>query len=265
MAIQPVNSESPKVNRKRLLTFAAVVGFGLVVLSFWYAWVSTVTTVLLLCVTFVYVLLTYDTSRLTHEQFNLLKSQTERQDRVLLFLDLTFAAPNLQLRIFNLGLSSFLVQKIVARTSDDLNSPQTYDQYKIVESGKTETVTLPRDLFDGEGFGTDFEFTVHYIGINGAGSTSPKSFNVFSWEDGDQGGVVITEGLDASWYTYCPKCKGVVLTDVHGLKTLDVAAAPTKQVEEDIAISCPDHKSEWLLTTEKIQEAGKARKNRRKL
>lgn len=253
-------------NRRTVLTGVALIGLALIVLSFWYTWVTTVTTVLLLCVTFAYVLLTYDTSRLTHEQFNLLKGQNERQDRVLLFLDLTFAVPNLQLRIFNLGLSSFLVQKIVARTYTELSSPQTYDLHKIVESGKTETIKLPRDLFDGEGLSTDFEFTVHYVGIKGAGSTAPKCFNVYSWDaDDNAGDVVIKDGLDAPWFSQCPKCVYLTVIDVHDLKTFEVAEARKKQTEEDMAISCPDHKSDWLLTTEKVQEAQNARKNRRKL
>jgi hypothetical protein len=55
------------------------------------------------------------------------------------------------------------------------------------------------------------------------------------------------------------------LTDVTGLKTFEVAQARRKQVEEDLALSCGDHKSDWMLTVEKIKEAQKARKNRRKL
>jgi hypothetical protein len=71
-----------------------------------------------------------------------------------------------------------LVQKILAKSSDDLDKPQTFDLHKIVESGKTETIPLPQDLWQGDGC-TDFEFTVHYIGINGSGATAPKIFNVF--------------------------------------------------------------------------------------
>jgi site-specific DNA recombinase len=49
---------------------------------------------------------------------------------------------------------------------------------------------------------------VYYIGINCAGSTAPKSFNVFSWSPtSDVDSIVIKDGLDAPGYASCPKCK----------------------------------------------------------
>lgn len=250
-------------NRKTLL---AVVGFFcivLIVLSLFYTWVTTVAAVLVFLATFAYALLTYESLQVTQDQLKQMKMQNDRQDRVLLFVDLSCAPPHLRLHVFNLGLSGVLVQSIVAKSSDDIDKPQTYDLHKIVASGQTETVNLPRDLWDGEG-GTDFEFTVHYVGINGSGTTTPKSFNVFSWgRDGDF--VTVKDGLDASWHVYCPKCKFSTLMDVGGLKTFEVAQARRKQTEEDLALSCEDHKSDWMLTIEKIREAQKSRENRRKL
>ena len=258
-----MNAKQEVINRKTLLSVTAVLCSFLIVLSFWHAWVTTVTAVLLLFATFAYVLLTNDALQVTQGQLDLLKIQNDRQDRVLLFVDMSCEPPHLCLHIFNLGLSGFLVQEIVAKSSDAIDKPQTFDLHKIVESGKTETIKLPKDLWDGEG-STDFEFTVRYIGINGAGSTTPKSFNVFSWgRDGDS--IQIKDGLDATWNACCPKCKAVTLTDVTGLKTFEAAQARRKQVEEDMALSCEDHKSDWILTVEKIREVQKVRGNRRKL
>jgi hypothetical protein len=259
----PVKFGEPAANRKAVLTVVAAIGLALIVLSFWFAWVSTVATVLLLCVTFAYVLLTHDTLHLAREQFGLLQSQQERQDRVLLFLDLTFAAPSLELHVFNLGLSSFLVQKIVARTSDAIDSPQTYDLHKIVESGKTETIKLPEDLSDEEEFFKDFEITVYYTGIKSSGSTPPKNFNVFSSSENPH--VSIADGLEGPWIARCSKCEDSRVIDVRDVKTFDVADARRKQAEEDMALSCPQHKSDWLLTKRKFEAAMKARENRRKL
>jgi hypothetical protein len=251
----------------RKTIFASVIGTGivLIIISVYYrsSWVEPVATVLLCCITGVYALFTNDALRVTREQLELLKRQNERQDRVLLFVDLSCEPPLLRLHVFNLGLSGVLVQSIVARSSDDMDKPQTYDLHKIVASGKTERVDLPRDLWDGEG-STDFEFTVHYVGINGPGSTPAKTFNAFSFGP-DDNFVEIKDGLDAPWYLSCPKCRMPALTDVTGLKTFEVAQARRKQVEEDLALSCGDHKSDWMLTVEKIKEAQKARKNRRKL
>lgn len=261
MAAQPIGPR-----HVILLSAGGVVCSVLILLSFYYAWVTTVAAVLVIFVTFVYVLFTYDALQVTQEQFKMLKIQNERQDRVLLFVDLSCEPPHLRLHIFNLGLSSFLVQKIVVKSSDDIHKPQTFDLHKIVESGKTETIKLPRDLWDGED-STDFEFTVHYVGINDTGSTTPKSFNVGSYGSAveDVEFVTITDGLDAPWIARCPKCDVPALTDVRGLKSFDVAEARRKQVEEDLALSCDAHKSDWILTVDKVKEEQKARENRRKL
>lgn len=220
-------------------------------------------TAVLVWITHRYLTATEAALTLNREQFDLLKSENERRDRVLLFLDLTFDELRLQLRVFNLGLSSVLVQKIVARAHDELLTPQTFDKHKIVESGKTETVRLPENFYDVDGVGKDFEFVIHYRGIKDSGTTPPKCFNVFAWTEGDE--VIVTDGLDAFWYAQCPKCKVFMMTDVHDAKSFDLADARRKQAQEDMALSCPDHRSECFLTPEKVVEAQKARENRRKL
>jgi|ERR1700723_587091 len=261
-------SQLTKTNRNA--TFAVVIGVGifLSIIAVYYRsnWVEPVATVFLCCITAVYALFTSDALQITQEQLGLMKTENDRRERVLLFVDLSCAPPHLLLHIFNLGLSGFLVQKIVAKSSDDLQEPNIFDLHKIVESGKTETIKLPQDLWDGEAC-TDFEFVAYYIGINGSGSTAPKCFNVFSFSGLGAPDVppTITDGLDANWYAYCPTCEMPALAVVHGLKTLEAARARRKQVEEDLALSCPNHQSEWMLTPGKVKETQRARENRRKL
>jgi hypothetical protein len=245
-----------------------VVGIALSILSFEYrsTWVEPVATVFLLCVTTVYVLLTHYTLKVAERQFDLLKAQNDRQDQVLLFVDLEIDPPNLKVRVSNLGLSNVLIQSIVARTSDELTKTHIFDLHRIVQSGKTEAIALPSYLYDGES-SPDFEFTVHYVGIKGSGSTTPKSFNIFSFSavGADDEHPIIKDGLDASWSAICPKCSVGWPIDVSGLKSFAVATARRNQVQEDMALSCPDHKSNYMLTTETIRAAQKKKENRRKL
>jgi hypothetical protein len=125
---------------------------------------------------------------------------------------------------------------------------------------------MPGYLYDGES-SPDFEFTVRYVGIKGTGSTAPKCFNVFSFAPlgVDDEPPVIKDGLDANWLAVCPKCNDIWPIDVGGLTSFGVAIARRNQVQEDMALSCPDHKSYYMLSTETIRAAQKKRENRRKL
>src|ERR1700683_1687597 len=92
-------------DRKAIFAGMFVTGIILIVISVYYraSWVEPVATVLLCCITAVYALFTNDALQITQEQLKLLKTQNDRQDRVLLFVDMSCEPPHLCLHIFNLG------------------------------------------------------------------------------------------------------------------------------------------------------------------
>lgn len=221
---------------------------------------ATVATILLLYVTFEYLLVTRDNLALTQEHLDLFQRQQQRQERVELHFDLVCSDMTVILRVSNLGFSNFLLQRAQVRRPDASNFG--YDVHRIVESGKTDEVLLPTDLFKGMTFGGDLEITLAYLGLDGSGKTLPKCFNVFL---GMQSAPVeVTEGLDdaTDWAVNCPKCKVPVLTNVHGLKTFDAAVARKSQLAADLAASCPEHKSEFLLTQDAVKEQQREHSNR---
>jgi hypothetical protein len=181
-------------------------------------------------------------------------------------VDLGIAPPDLKVLVSNLGLSNVLIQSIAARTSDELAKPHIFDVHRIVQYGRTEVIALPSSLYDGES-SSDFEFTVHYVGIKGSGSTIPKCFNIFSLSvvGVDDEPPIVKDGLDADWRAICPKCSAGWPIDVSGLKSFDVAIARMNQVQRDMAISCPDHKSNYMMSDETIKAAQKIKEHRRKL
>src|SRR5271167_134257 len=252
MATQPI-----RPNRNFIIG-VVFVGIAPSFLSFKYhsTWVEPVATVLLVCVTAVYVVFTYEALKVAEDQFKLLKEQNDRQDQVLLFLDLEIDPPNLKVCVSNLGFSNVLIQSIVARTSDELTKTHIFDLHRIVESGKTEAIALPSYLYDGESC-PDFEFTVHYVGIKGSDSTVPKSFNIFSPSavGADDELPIIRYGLGANWMAICPKCNFGWPIDVSGLKSFAAATARMTKVRQDMTLSCPDHKSEYMMSTGTIRAA----------
>jgi hypothetical protein len=99
MAFQPFSS-----NRKTTIATVFLIGIVLIAADVTWrpSWIEPVTTILLCCITAVYVFLTDEALQVTQEQFKLLQIQHDREDRVLLFVDLSCEPPHLRLHIFNL-------------------------------------------------------------------------------------------------------------------------------------------------------------------
>jgi hypothetical protein len=152
-------------------------GIVLCLASFFWPKISTVATVLLLYVTFEYLLVTRDSLTVTREHLDLFQRQLQRQERVVLHFDVTCKEKGLFLRVSNLGLSNFLLRTVHVRKSDD--SALDCDVHRVVESGKTDEIRLPDDLFRDAAFDVDLEFTLRYLGLDGAAETSPKCYNAF--------------------------------------------------------------------------------------
>jgi hypothetical protein len=226
---------------------------------------ASIATILLLYVTFEYLLTTRATLAVTHSQLDLLQRQIQRQERVELHFDLTCADAQLVLRVSNLGLSNFLLQRVDVRRPDDRHFH--YDVQEIVQSGNTQIIILASELYEGVAFGTDLEFTLSYVGLDGSGTSDPKCFNVAFGGIGGDTPEHVVDGLDDSmgWLSHCPKCKSPTLLDLRGLKTFDAAFARKSELTADMAASCPDHRSDFLLTDKAIKENQRERENRRKI
>lgn len=198
---------------------------------------------------------------MTRENLDLFRRQLQRQERVILYFDLAIKDRSLWLRVSNLGLSNFLLQTAHVRKPD--KPTVIYDIHKVVESGKTERIELPADIYKDEGFGTDLEIIFEYLGLDGIGRTSPKCFNFFLGLHDEP--VEVKEELDSFWYVRCPNCNVLTVTNVHGLKSFEAAEARKNQLISDLGASCPNHESEWLLTVEQVRAHNEERRRRVRL
>ena len=254
---------SDVLRQKKLRAIAISAGVVLCIASFFWPKISTVATVLLLYVTFEYLLVTRDSLAVTREHLDLFQHQLQRQERVVLHFDLTCKERGLFLRVSNLGLSNFLLRTVHVRKPDD--SALDCDVHRVVESGKTDEIRLPDDLFRDPAiaFDMDLEFTLRYLGLDGAAETAPKCCNVFLGLENTP--VEVMDGINGLWDTRCPKCRVPTCTSLQGLNTFEAASARRKQLTEDLGMTCPDHKSEWLLTVDAVEEQRRERRNRRTL
>jgi hypothetical protein len=228
---------------------AATLAVVLCVVSVRYQWAVAVATVVLLYITFEYLLTTRDS-------LDLLRSEARRRETILPYFDLALKDRDVSLRVSNLGLSNFLLQTVDVRKPDkaDLH----YDMHRVVESGKTERILFPESLLKSESLSVDLEIAFQYVGLEGANKVGPKCFSI-SLDLNDRP-YAIMEGLDDTWWVQCPKCRAPAGTNIQGITTFEAAEDRRRKLTEDLSNSCPDHTGEFLLTVEDVRAQQQAKK-----
>jgi len=237
----------PIVSRKTLRLAAIPVAAFLCIASLFWPQVQSVATILLLLVTFEYVLL-------TQENIELFRRQLERQEKLYVNFELICKNGPLSVRVANLGISNSLVSAVHVRTQDI--EEFHYNTQEVVESGKIAEISLPREACAGRSLSVDLEITLEVIGQDIRSTTEPQVFNVGMGLDDIPHST--KRGLDAMWSITCPKCKkaygGLLLMSVHGLRTFAEAFARKNQMLEDFRNSCPDHRSKFQLTMDQATQ-----------
>lgn len=226
------------MNRKKLQQVAIPVAVVLCVASVWLPAIQSVATILLLLVTFEYVLL-------TQENIELFRRQLQRQENVYVNFDLIFRN-GLVVRVANLGISNFLVAAVHVRAQDI--GEFRYTGQEIVQSGTTVELNLPEEVCAEHPLSVDLEITLECVGLDVRRTTKPQCFNVLTDEKGIPQDVK-GRGFHGLWTVTCPKCQkvGLPAMSTSGLKTFDEAVARKSQVAADFHNSCPKHDSKFLL------------------
>jgi hypothetical protein len=226
----------------RTITWYAsgVAALGLAIASWYSPRIGGVATILLLWVTFAYLMV-------TQANLELLRHQINRQEKVFLHFDLLCQGGKAMLRVSNLGISNFLVTGIQVRTQDVANF--RFAVHQIVQSGGSEWIDLPPEAHEGHPLSVDLEIALGYVGLDVEGKTEPKCFNISMGLDNVPDNA--TEGLNGLWSIMCPRCKkgfgGLMAMSLIGLTTFEEAFARKKKLEADFNNSCPKHASDWLM------------------
>jgi len=231
------------MNRKILRGVAIPVAVVLCIASQIWSQVQAVATILLLLVTFEYVLL-------TQENIELFRRQLQRQENVYVNFELICRNGPLFIRAANLGISNFLVAAVHVRTQDIAEFH--YPTQEVVESGKTTEINLPRQVCAEGALSVDLEITLECVGLDVRSKTEPQVFNVCMALDDVPNST--KRGLDGLWSLTCPRCQkgfgGLLAMSLRGLKTFDEAFARKEQALQDFKDSCPNHGSKFLLKVE---------------
>ena len=234
------------MNRQTLRRIAIPVAAVLCIAAVMWPQVRSVATILLLLVTFEYVLL-------TQESIELFRRQLLRQEKVYVNFELLYEN-GLFIRVANLGVSNFLMAAIHVRTQDIAKFD--YRTQEVVESGKIIEMNLPNEVCAGHPVSVDLEITLECVGLDVRATSRPQCFNVATDENGVPQDV--KRGFAGLWSIACPRCKknfdGLVAMSLRELKTFDEAFARKKQVLEDFHNSCPNHDSKFQLKVAEVEK-----------
>ena len=230
--------------RKKIRIAAVPVAVVFCMLSFWWPQVNVVATILLLYITLEYVLA-------NQENLDLFRHQLERQERVFLHFDLVCKNGPLYVQVANLGISNFLVTGMHVRTQD--LAEFHYSVHQVVQSGKSERISLPRDACAGHPLSVDLEIVLEFVGLDARGKTERKCFNVSMALDNISDRA--TEGLNGLWGVRCPRCNfgGLLFMSMRNITTFAEAEARKQQLLTDLNNSCPNHASGFLMTMDDAQ------------
>jgi|SRR6202171_344254 len=238
--------ESPTKMRAFVLIIAGLV----IVLSLkWPSLATTSATVLLLYITFEYVLANQENVRLTRQQM-------ERQQRVYVEFGLRDADEKVWAWAANLGLSTFLIVSIRVRTQDN-PTPVAGKLNWILPIGELKNqITLDSSLYDVYPRPNYLRLDVSLScrGIAGDHETPWRAFTIH--HSGPHS--IVYRGFRGVWAVHCPhcrKCDGMAM-NLDGLNNLDEAWSRQKKLEQDLHKSCPNHQSELLLKSDPRAQSG---------
>jgi hypothetical protein len=234
------SSTSNEMSRRKKIRIAVIpVAVAFSLLSYRWPQVNAVATILLLYITLEYVLA-------NQENLELFRHQLERQEKVFLHFDVVCRNGPLFVRVANLGISNFLVSGIHVRTQD--LAEFNYSVHQVIQSGKSEEISLPRDACANHPLSVDLEIVLDFVGLDIQGKAEPRCFNVSMGLDNIPNKA--TEGLDGLWAVQCPRCGlgGMLFMSMrNSMKTFAEALARKQLLLTDLDNSCPNHQSEWLM------------------
>jgi hypothetical protein len=199
---------------------------------------------LLVAITIVYVHTNQKTLELLQEQW-----EFQNEVRVKFGLRARNGAP--QVWILNYGSRDVVVTKILIETPE--NRPRTMHKNVVVRAGEKRRYDLPHREWGR------LELQQH-VQVRLFCESTKKDFEqaqAYTLFLTDRSEVYkVRKGLHGLYAIHCPKChrfEGMsMVTD--GLTTFAEVEQRKREMETEVAASCPAHASKWMLTLEHVKE-----------
>lgn len=193
--------------------------------------------------------ITIEYVRTNQSTLKLLKTQWKAQNEIEVKFGLRARNEAAQVWVLNYGLPNVVVTKLRVEMPD--KKPVTIYKNMIVSSGKKKIFDLPHRQWEKIEAQQNLQLTLF------CESTTQQweQAKVYTMSLTDRFGVYkIKKGLRGVWPVGCPKCDkflGIcMVTD--GLKSFDEADQRETEMQAEVAASCPEHDSKWMLTMQHV-------------
>jgi hypothetical protein len=201
---------------------------------------SLLATVLLLCITWLYVLTNQDTLALLEQQWS-------ESRRVHLSFGLTVKDERLVIWVANLGSAHSIISRARIRTPS--GALEEFEDHVAVEAGKLEFLPIPESVLSAAHVTGDLDVSLYYSGPASTGSVSdmtlPHAYNVLLVNGAAKS---VRLGFHELRPVKCPKCKksDLIFMRSDGLDSEDEAFQRQRMMEAELERSCPGHSSKWI-------------------
>jgi hypothetical protein len=199
-------------------------------------------------VTALLVFVTIEYVRTNQSTLHLMKEQWKAQNEVEVKFGLRAHGEVAQVWVLNYGLPNVVVTKVLVEMPD--KKPHTLYKNVVVRSGEKKRFDLPHREWEKLDMQQHVQITM-FCESTKQQFEQAKVYTLFM--DGSKV-YKVRRGLRGVWAVGCPKCEkfmGIcMITD--GLRNFDEADQREKEMEAQVAASCPQHASKWMLTMEHV-------------
>ena len=201
---------------------------------------SLITTALLLCITWLYVLTNQDTLALLQQQWN-------ESRRVHLSFGLMVKGEAVEIWIANLGSAHFMISRVRVRTPS--GSLEEFDDHVVVQAGRLEFLSISERVLSAAHVTGDLDVSLYYHGPSNSGTTSemtaPQAYNLLLAHGAVKS---VRRGFHELRPVKCPKCKksDLIFMKTDSLDSEDEAFNRQRVMEAELEASCPGHTSKWI-------------------
>jgi hypothetical protein len=196
--------------------------------------------------------ITIEYVRTNESTLRLLKEQWKAQNEVEVKFGVRAHDDVAQVWVLNYGLPNVVVTKLLI----EMPKKKTHSLYKnaVIRSGEKRRFDLPHREWEKLDLQQNIQVTL-FCESTQQQFEHTKVYTLFLTEAGKV--YKVRKGLRGLWPVGCPKCKkfmGICMA-TDGLKNFDEAKQRQEEMEAEVAASCPEHSTKWMLTMKNVTTA----------
>lgn len=203
-------------------------------------------------VTAVLVGITIEYVRTNQSTLRLLRKQWKAQNEIEVKFGLRAHSDAAQVWVLNYGVANVVLTKLLVDVQG--RKPTTIHKNMIVPSGRKKFFYLPHRQWERLQPRQNIQLTL-FCESTTRQFEQARVYTLSLTEDSKV--YKVRKGLRGLWPVRCPKCEKFMgmCMETDGLRTFDEARQRQKEMETEVAASCPQHASKWMLTMEHVTKS----------